>query len=272
MERQFDSFAAFRPELLAMMQASKYIPDCVEAIRQLGIIEPFTERHYRPEEVLISSQNYREELVAEGCLSRHRAILMVLQKNYTSPAALEGRKVFLAEAFSGFARRFQHWMPEVVLAKFLEEVPEEHFNTGIRHEDLCDLSFSDRTFDLVVTNDLFQHVPDLKMAFAEIFRVLIPGGRMVCTFPFAYGQYETVQQAIRHAEDGRVERLSEQELHGDPIGPGQGAVVYQVPGWSILDLARAIGFAKATMHVITSWKYGVLGSEIPAVFVMEVER
>lgn len=65
-ERQFDSFAAFRPELLGMMQTRRYVPDYVEAIRQLGIIEPFTERHYRSEEVLISSQNYREELVAEG--------------------------------------------------------------------------------------------------------------------------------------------------------------------------------------------------------------
>lgn len=271
LERKYDSFTAFEPDLGPLIRASEHLPECLQMIRQLGIIEPFTDRHIRPEEILINSDNHRESLVAEGCLSRHRGLLAVMQKRYGSPGGLEGQRLFLAEALTGFARRVQHLCPDVVLSEFLEGM-EEQLSDGIRHEDLCALSFPDASFDLVITNDIFEHLHSLEMALAEICRVLQPGGRMLCTFPFAYGQQGHIVKAIRHPEDGHVELLAELELHGDPLRPGEGSMVYQVPGWSILDQARATGFSKASMHTIASWKHGVLGSEIPVIFVMEAER
>jgi hypothetical protein len=48
--------------------------------------------------------------------------------------------------------------------------------------------------------------------------------------------------------------------------------VYQIPGWELLDDARAAGFHTALMHCVTSWKYGVLGGDISGVLVLEVQR
>lgn len=271
MELQFQSFGAFQDSLGPLVNSTRQIPDCIAVIRQLGIIEPFTNRHVRPEELLIGSENYRESITAEGCLSRHRAVLMLLERLYGSPQGLAGERVYLAEALTGFARRLQQWVPDVVLSEYLEGATES-FSDGVRHEDLCALSFADAAFDLVITNELFEHVHSLDAALGEIARVLKPGGRMICTFPFAYGQHEQIRKAVRHPDDGRVELLAELELHGDPIRPQQGSMVYQVPGWSILDQARTLGFTRACMHAIASWKHGVLGSEIPAIFVMEAER
>jgi SAM-dependent methyltransferase len=50
-------------------------------------------------------------------------------------------------------------------------------------EDLQALSYEDRSFDLVLTSDTLEHVPDPMRALREIRRVLRPGGRHIFTVP-----------------------------------------------------------------------------------------
>ena len=45
------------------------------------------------------------------------------------------------------------------------------------------IPFADGTFDLVVTNMVLEHVPDLNISTAEISRVLKPGGSCLALFP-----------------------------------------------------------------------------------------
>jgi SAM-dependent methyltransferase len=45
------------------------------------------------------------------------------------------------------------------------------------------LPFADDSFDMVVSNQVFEHVPELGKAIAEIARVLKPGGKLVTLFP-----------------------------------------------------------------------------------------
>jgi ubiquinone/menaquinone biosynthesis C-methylase UbiE len=45
------------------------------------------------------------------------------------------------------------------------------------------LPFADRTFDLVVSSWVFEHLPDPKAVFDEVARVLRPGGRLVFLTP-----------------------------------------------------------------------------------------
>ncbi len=50
-------------------------------------------------------------------------------------------------------------------------------------EDLMKLSYPDASFDLVLTSDTLEHVPDPRLALRETRRVLRPGGRHVFTVP-----------------------------------------------------------------------------------------
>ncbi|HET8930591.1 MAG TPA: class I SAM-dependent methyltransferase [Acidimicrobiales bacterium] len=49
--------------------------------------------------------------------------------------------------------------------------------------DACNLGFADDSFDRIIASEVFEHVPDDAAAFAELTRVLRPGGVMAVTVP-----------------------------------------------------------------------------------------
>ena len=52
-----------------------------------------------------------------------------------------------------------------------------------RQENACDLSFTDETFDLVVSSECIEHTPDPMEALTQMKRILKPGGLWVVTTP-----------------------------------------------------------------------------------------
>ena len=82
-----------------------------------------------------------------------------------------GIEMFGAETFyEGGSRR-----EDVVRKGFL--------GTVIREIEDGQLPFDEGWFDLVVSNEVFEHVDDLEGALSEIDRVLTDEGRLVCLFP-----------------------------------------------------------------------------------------
>src|SRR5690606_12459429 len=86
------------------------------------------------------------------------------------------------------------------------------------------------SFDLLVAQDVFEHVFRPDLAIAEIARTLRPGGLFISTVPMVRGR----NPARRRAElvDGEVRHLIEPpEYHGNPLGGG--ALVTVDWGWDI---------------------------------------
>src|SRR6266550_2340817 len=92
-----------------------------------------------------------------------------------------------------------------------------------------------------------------------------PGGVMLSTFPFTF-QYESEIRA--RLVEGRIEHLMEPDYHGNPAEPEAGSLVFENPGWNILDTAREAGFAKAEMVLVSGMRRGITGAEIAGVFVL----
>ena len=127
---------------------------------------------------------------------------------------------------------------------------------GIRHEDVENLSFSDSQLDLIVSNDVFEHVPHPAKAFAECARVLKSGGVMLATIPFHSGMDESVVRA--QLDNGQVEHLLPEAYHGNPVS-ADGSLVFTDFGWDILELMKVAGFSNVSVDTYISAEFGHFG-------------
>jgi SAM-dependent methyltransferase len=79
-------------------------------------------------------------------------------------------------------------------------------------QDLTRLTFPNESFDLIISSDVLEHIPDLRKAFHESWRVLRPGKSHLFTVPPRRG-------TRRRAEvlDGEIVYLETPEYHRDPL-------------------------------------------------------
>ncbi len=92
-----------------------------------------------------------------------------------------------------------------------------------RNENLEARTFADACFDVVVTQDVFEHLFHPGRAMREIARKLKPGGVAVMTVPVVRGWNRTERRG-RLTASGEVEHLLPEEYHGNPVGNGRSLV------------------------------------------------
>jgi SAM-dependent methyltransferase len=90
-----------------------------------------------------------------------------------------------------------------------------HPNASYRSENLELLTFADEIFDLVVTQDVFEHVFDAPKAFKEIARTLRPGGAHIFTTPLVNNTRASERWAS--LSDALIVYHHPPEYHGNPM-------------------------------------------------------
>ena len=85
--------------------------------------------------------------------------------------------------------------PNLCYSQYVPGMLSGSESNGIRCEDLQQLTYPNDYFDIVLTSDTLEHVPDPEKAFNEIYRVLKPGGFHVFTVPVIPSQGATVRRA-----------------------------------------------------------------------------
>ncbi len=202
--------------------------------------------------------NYRERLVCSvtNLNNRLRAILLAMQ--HLIGLRLLRARIYATERLSPFFTFLQRRFPGAMGSEYLGGgVPRGVEKDGVRNEDVTALTFDDDTFDVVITNDVLEHVPRFDKAYRELFRVLAPGGTLLVTVPFIAAQYDHLLRAVVNPS-GEVEHLLPPDYHGDPIRP-EGVLCYQYFGWKVLDDLRSVGFQKAGALFYWSLYHGLLG-------------
>jgi hypothetical protein len=111
-----------------------------------------------------------------------------------------------------------------------------HSEYGAGGEDIQALSYVDESFDLVLTSETLEHIPDWRKAVAETHRILRPGGRHVFTVPLVPTRERTEDVSSRGWHHGRgsgIFRL---------VGRRGDMLVHTVFGRDLLDELRTAGF------------------------------
>lgn len=115
-------------------------------------------------------------------------------------------------------------LPRYCCSEYFPDVPSGGRNaSGVLCEDVRRLTFPDACFDVVITQDVMEHVADAWKGFAEIHRVLRPGGKHIFTVPLHQGH--ATRQRARQDDRGVVEHLLPEVRHKDPLNR-DGALVY----------------------------------------------
>jgi SAM-dependent methyltransferase len=180
----------------------------------------------------------RDQLICMSCNSipRNRALLKVLQQHFPL-----WRDLRIHESSPGGASsdKLRRECPNLVASQYFPEVPRGDVKDGQQSEDLESLTFPDNSFDLVITQDVFEHILRPQRAFAEIARTLKPDGAHVFTVPYYRGKKTVVRARATNA--GEIEHLTKPDYHGNPIDP-EGSLVITEWGDEICDfITRASG-------------------------------
>jgi hypothetical protein len=200
---------------------------------------------------------------------RERALLDLIA---CSEAARDWRQVRIygAEALSSWALEMRHRYPRYLGSQFLPEPDAAKKLFPIQHQDLQALTYPSDSFDIVVSIEVLEHVAQLRSALSEMARVLRSGGLMLSTFPFRWDAAETLQKA-REVGDRTEHLVPEPEYHPAPLEP-KGSLVYQIPGWDIIGLARSCGFAGARFLLYSSRIGGITGQHMDGIWIFVANR
>lgn len=139
-------------------------------------------------------------------------ILKGYGEEYTSLAEAEDMLPFrtvLNASTSGYIHEYLKFYPEYISGEYFDGVKSGQYKEGILCVDLCNIPFGDNSIDLVISEDVFEHVKDYEEGFREVYRVLRPNGRHIFTVPL-------------HENRKTVSRIGnpKQVFHGDPIRGG----------------------------------------------------
>jgi SAM-dependent methyltransferase len=264
----FDSFVQWR----AFLQDNPWAfdPAVIDAAAQAIARDGFVDPLFGPvaaADIVVGDANYREGFAHRGLNSRVRAVLLALARrtNGFDPETA----IYACEGVTPFAAALRERFPHFVGSEYLPD-EAERTQYGVRHEDVTALSFEDESFDVYLSCEVLEHVPDIGRTLSEARRILRPDGCALWTFPFFYGSEDHLVRSV--LEDGAVRHLMEPEYHGNPVDSAGGSLVFTVPGWRILEDARQAGFRRAEILFIVSGTHGVLGAEIAGILVFRAVR
>lgn len=158
----------------------------------------------------------------------------------------------------GVSPKLKHGARRYVSTQLFSGVALGTAMDGIRCEDLERLTFPDESFDLMITQDVLEHVFDIDAVFREAFRTLRSGGYFISTVPLLNGTNASVPSALRNA-DGTIKHLVDQpEYHGNPVSD-DGSLVTWHHGYDLANRAQtAAGFVAFWLRE-TDKEKGILG-------------
>lgn len=216
-----------------------------------GSIKGFCNISAVESEFTVSSDNLREDVVStvSRSINRHRQLICALSMAlfgcpYASLAEMTTHinqrhlKVYSAEANSPlFYFLKQNIDSELFVYSeyFGDDFLSGEMVNGMLHQDLQQTSFDDEAFDIVLTYDVFEHIPDAITAEKEVVRILKTGGVYCFTVPFfPESEHDIVLADLD--EHGNQRYFAEPQYHGDPIRPDEGILVYRL--FSFRDLKQ----------------------------------
>lgn len=203
------------------------------------------------------SEWLRDYYICEKCSSipRERALMFCIERHY--PGWRELRIHESSPVFRGASMKLKKHCANYVCSHYFPDFPLGAVVdiNGFRNENLGNLTFPDESFDLFITQDVMEHIFYPAVVFAEIARVLKPGGAHIFSVPLVNKERPSEVWA-RRDDAGNVGYLGEPEYHGNPISD-KGALVTMHWGYDICDFIFKHSGLYTTIVVVDNLDLGI---------------
>ena len=153
-------------------------------------------------------------------------------------------------------RFLQSQSGQFTCSEFFDDVTSGSTRNSVQCQDVQRLTFKTESFDICTSTDVLEHVPDDRLAFREIHRVLRPGGYAVFTVPLNI-QGETIERA--RIDEERLNHLLPPEYHHDHVRGLSQVLCFRNYGADILDRLKDQGFREVKImpaDPLLYWGYG----------------
>lgn len=200
---------------------------------------------------------FRDNLFCSGCESipRERALALLLERHFP-----EWRELAIHESSPGgrgispkMWTECKQYMPTQFFTKEKIGVVID----GCRNENLEHQTFKKNMFDLVITQDVMEHVNNPDAVFKEVARTLKPGGVYLFTVP-TYKERVEGERRSRYMPDGTIEHYSDPEYHGNPVSD-EGSLVTFHYGYDLPELIYQWSGMQVEMSRFHDHHHGIIG-------------
>jgi len=204
--------------------------------------------------------NWRERLICPktGLNNRLRAAVHLADSEV---GIFSGESIYITEQVTPLYHYLKQRHPSIVGSEYLgsevQHGSENHYR--VRNEDLSKLTFDDKSFDVVLSFDCFEHMPNFETGMAEMARITKQGGRLMWSVPFRADRKTNLIRATI-SSGGAILHHEPPEYHGDPLN-NEGCLCFTHFGWEMLDQVRKVGFTD--VYAVAYWSdvFAYLGVE-----------
>lgn len=187
-----------------------------------------------------------------GSIPRNRALIHILATHFPEHRSF---RVHESSSCEPASEKIARDCPGYVPTQLFPDVTSGEYKNGVRCENLERMTFPDSSFDLVITQDVFEHVMNPDKAFAEIARTLRPGGAHIFTVPL----FQHNKSLVRAEEvNGAVIHHEKPEYHGNPVDE-KGALVVREWGEDIVDYIYQCSGMVTTVYRPQDRNLGITG-------------
>ena len=116
-----------------------------------------------------------------------------------SASMFEGSLLLDAGAGSG---PYKELFPQVIYESADFEAVDKPYQKSTYVCDLKSIPVQSSRYDYILFTQVLEHIPEPSAVLRELFRVLKPGGKILCTAPFLYEEHEQPYDFYRYTQYG----------------------------------------------------------------------
>lgn len=180
---------------------------------------------------------------------RYRAFNLVLDKYFPNWKTLS---IHESSPGGAMSKKLARYCTSYIASDYRPAFTPGELCGHTRNEDLQHMTFRDDLFDLVVTMDVFEHLPYPEKAFCEIARTLKPSGAHIFTVPCDVNSDTVIRASL--SPSGEIIHQKPPVYHGNPID-SKGSLVYRDWGRDLPEFIRKTsGLRTEVVRIHKAWQ------------------